>query len=679
MRSDSIGLFWEDVAKVKPPKKEKIKRIPPKRFWEEPGYLPPGALEEARAYQFVFMNDMELIAAAHNKERLIYDIEVYPNYALFAFKSVVSGKLIMFELDDAMGYDFDDRKLKWILEHFTIITFNGRGYDLPISALAVDPKYGVEDFWAATLMLIQDDLRPYQLYKKFGVKEVECDQIDIFQLTALAPSLKKCAARLHAKRLQDLPFKPGTYLTPDQIIILRRYNVNDLDNTQLVYESKIPEIELREKTGLQYNVDLRSESDAQMAEAIINAEIKRISGRKYIQKTKIAPGTAYKYTAPKFIKFSTPLMNWVVDLLHKATFVVSDSGEGGIDMPPELKDFVITIAEGHYKLGIGGLHSQESRIAHVADEEYFIADTDAASYYPRLILNAGLTPKNLGQDFLIVYNGIVITRLKGKELGDIVTAESLKIVINGAFGKLNSMYSIMFAPDLMLQVTITGQLSLLMLVERFELAGIQVTSANTDGIVVKCKRSMESVFKDIVKQWQKETGFDTEEVRYKGTYNKDVNNYIIEYEKAQKGEKFKLKGLYSKTNSKKNAVNEICILALKNYMDTGKPVEETIRECTQISMFTTMRFANGGAVKDDKYLGSIVRWYYSTETQGEIINAKTGNRVARTEGAVPLMDLPDEIPNDLDYDWYINEAYSIIEKIEYRRPALQAVQGECVG
>lgn len=674
-RNDAIGMFWEDVAKVKPPKKEKIKRTPPERFWEAPGYIPPGTLEEAQAYQFDFMNDMELLAAANNKERLIYDIEIYPNYALFAFKNVVSGKLIMFELDDAMGYDFDHRKLKWILENFTVITFNGRFFDLPISALAVDPKYGVADFWDATVALIMEGLRPYQLLKKYKVEEVKCDQIDLIQLTALAPSLKKCAARLHAPRLQDLPFKPGTYLTPEQIIVLRRYNINDLDNTQIVYESKIPEIELREKVGLQYKVDLRSDSDAQMAEGIINAEIRRISGRKWIQKTVIPAGTVYRYKAPSFIKFSTPMMNWVVEMLHKAHFVVTEGdGEKAIEMPKELADLVLEINEGRYQMGIGGLHSKESRVAHTAGEDYFIADTDAASYYPKLILNAGLTPKNLGKDFLIVYDGIVKTRLKAKASGDTVTAESLKIVINGTFGKLNSKYSIMFAPDLMLMVTLTGQLSILMLVERFELAGIQVTSVNTDGIVVKCEKKKEALFNEIVVQWRKETGFDTEEVRYKGTYSKDVNNYIIEYEKPQKGELFKLKGLYSKTNSKKNAVNEICILALKNYMATGKSVEETIRECTKVSMFTTMRWAKGGAVKDDRYLGEVVRWYYSTEDQGEIISAKSGNRIARSEGAVPLMDLPDHIPADLNYQWYINEAYSIIEKIGYVRPALQAAQ-----
>jgi hypothetical protein len=664
MRADSIGLFWQDEAKVKPPKKEKIKKVAPFAFWLEPGYIPPLALEEAQAYHFELMNDIELLHAYNSKNRLVYDIEVYPNYCLFSFKNIVTGKLLIFELDDSWEYDFDHTKLKWVLENFTLITFNGEFYDIPISALAVTTHLGTEAMWEATVMLIQQGLRPKDIYKYFKVEKLKVDQIDVIQLTAQAPSLKKCAARLHAPKLQDLPFKPGSLLTPEQIVVLRRYNINDLDNTQLVYESKKEEIELREKMSKRFKVDLRSDSDAQMAEAIINVELKRITGRKYIQRTKIPPGTGYKFQTPKFIKYYSPLMQHVLDVVQNATFMVND-WDGGIILPKEIDDLELNIAGKTYKFGIGGLHSQEKSVAYVANDEYFIADTDATSYYPFLILNAGLTPENLGQDFLIVYNGIVVERVNAKEAGEIVTALSLKIVVNGTFGKLGSMWSIVYAPNLMMQTTVTGQLSILMLIERFELSNIEVTSANTDGVVARCKRSMESEFNAIVKQWELETGFKTEETRYTGTYNRDVNNYIAVYEKAQKGELFKTKGVYAKTSSQKNAVNEICIKAIKEYMASGKSVTESIYDCKQISMFTTMREVKGGAVKGDIYLGKVCRWYYSTEAQGDIIYALTGNKVARSDGAKPLMDLPKEFPNDINYSWYIDETYKMLEEIGY--------------
>ena len=490
--------------------------------------------------------------------------------------------------------------------------------------------------------------------------------------------MKKCAGRLHAPRLQDLPFKPGTCLTSDQITILRRYCINDLDNTIILYNATIKQIELREKMGARFGVDLRSSSDAQMAEAIISSEIKRRTGRKFLRRTTLPPGTSYKYSVPDFIQYSTPLMNHILDIVKGSNFAV-DPEKGSIIMPPELEKLVIGMGNCKYKIGIGGLHSQEKSIAHVADDQYFIADTDATSYYPRLILNAGITPENLGKDFLLVFDGIVVERITAKQAGDIIVAECLKIVANGTFGKLGSKWSIMYAPNLMIQVTVTGQLSILMLAERFELAGIEVISINTDGIVVRCRRSMESVFNGIVKQWELDTGFGTEEIRYKATYSRDINNYIAVYEEPQKGQLFKTKGAYGKTSPKKNAVNEICVDAIKAFIADGIPLMSTIVACRDITRFTSMRHVGGGAVKGDPvevgspvtsgiYLGKMIRWYYSTEVTGDIINAKSGNKVPRTDGARPLMQLPDTFPTDIDYVWYEKESHKVLKKIGYLSP-----------
>ncbi|MDE5458240.1 hypothetical protein GWE18_36630 [Bradyrhizobium sp. CSA112] len=77
-------------------------------------------------------------------------------------------------------------------------------------------------------------------------------------------------------------------------------------------------------------------------------------------------------------------------------------------------------------------------------------------------------------------------------------------------------------------------------------------------------------------------------------------------------------------------------------------------------------------MKDGKYLGKVIRWYYSTDASGSINYKLNGNKVARSDGAKPLMELPDALPNDVDYDWYIREAESILIDIGYRseRPML---------
>ena len=53
-----------------------------------------------------------------------------------------------------------------------------------------------------------------------------------------------------------------------------------------------------------------------------------------------------------------------------------------------------------------------------------------------------------------------------------VIANGGKIVLNGTFGKLFSLFSIFFSPQQGISTTVGGQLSLLMLIERLEIAGI---------------------------------------------------------------------------------------------------------------------------------------------------------------------------------------------------------------
>jgi hypothetical protein len=666
-RADAIGFFWQDIAKVKPPKVEKPKRDPPPRFWEAPDYLP--GLEAARNFKPDLYNDMELWQAQQSAEPLLFDVEVYPNYSLIGFKGLHSSKVVIFETDDNGYFNelTDIPKLRWILHNFCIINFNGLKYDFPVTTLPL-AGYSSFEMWDATDMIIGQRMQAKEVYKKYGTTKLNLNQIDLIELTALRPGLKVCAGRLHAPRLQDLPFKPGTILSADQKLIVRRYWVNDLDNTRILYESLTEQIHLRESQGSKYGLDLRSHSDAQMAEAIIGSEIRKATGQKHIRRTEVDPDARLKYNIPRHVKFQTPLLNWVLDIIRDAVFTINPK-DGSVVMPTVLADLVIKMGESKYKIGIGGLHSQEKSIAHVTDDEFLVIDTDATSYYPFTILNAGLVPENLGHMFLIVYAKVVNERVGAKLSGDKVLAEVLKIVANGTFGKLGSMWSIMYAPHLMLQVTLTGQLSILMLAERFELNGIQVTSINTDGIVVKCRRSLEPLFHAIVKQWEVDTGYSTEETRYKATYSKDINNYIAVYETPQKGEIFKTKGLYAKTSSKKNAVNEVCITALKALLEKGTPVPETIHACKDVRMFTTMRFVDGGAVKmgtngePDQYLGKLVRWYYATGAEGEIISSLSGNKVARSDNAKPLMDLPEAFPTDINYDWYIEETYKILQNI----------------
>src|SRR5690606_22672336 len=116
-----------------------------------------------------------------------------------------------------------------------------------------------------------------------------------------------------------------------------------------------------------------------------------------------------------WMRFNSPLMQWAVDVVARAKFVVDYTGS--IAMPAEIKDLKLDINGTVYTMGIGGLHSTESSIAHHTDQNYILIDKDVESFYPRIILNQGMFPEHLGPVFLQVYRTIVDRRLEAKAAG----------------------------------------------------------------------------------------------------------------------------------------------------------------------------------------------------------------------------------------------------------------------
>ena len=234
-----------------------------------------------------------------------------------------------------------------------------------------------------------------------------------------------------------------------------------------------------------------------------------------------------------------------------------------------------------------------------------------------------------------------------------------KITLNGAFGKTSSKYSTLYNPKMMLYTTVTGQLSILMLIEALDRYGIPVVSANTDGIVVKARRADEEKLRKIVKLWERITNLETEETDYTSIHSRDVNSYIA----IKTDAKVKTKGFFAKAALQKNPQNEICVDAVIEHLTTGAKVEHVIWDCRDIRKFLTIRTVKGGAFKEGYTLGKAIRWYMAKGITGAITYGsgdKKGDMVPLTEGAKPLMTLPEEFPNDVDYDWYVKSANELL-------------------
>ncbi len=586
-----------------------------------------------------------------SRNKAVLDIECYTNYFLIAIKSMANDKVVTFERSSWV--DFDVEQLISVLRKYTIVTFNGNRYDLLLL------KGAIADFDAERLKVMSDDIivnnaRAWDIESKYSLPQ--CKYIDHIDLIDVAPgkaSLKIYGGRLHSKRMQDLPIEPNAIIKQDERELLTNYCINDLDTTIDLYKKLSSQIDLREKMGEELGMDLRSKSDAQIAESVIKKQIEAIKGSK-IYRPELPDNYSFNYVPPKFIKFKHPDLVEALRVFKTEPFTLNEKGDA---VEPELVGKLkVKINESVYQLGIGGIHSCEKKVNYLAGENYILVDRDVTSYYPNIILNQRLYPKHIGTEFLTAYKSIVEKRIYAKRTGDKVTDASLKIVINSSFGKFGNRWSTLYSPDLLIQTTVTGQLALLMLIETLEGSGIQVVSANTDGIVIYCHKRNQAALFAIIAEWEDITGFNTEETAYTAIYSRDINNYLA----FKPSGSYKAKGAYADAELSKTPTAQICVQAVVDYLQLDIPIETTIQSCQDTRMFVSVRSVTGGAVKGDIYLGKAVRWYYAKNETGSINYKKNGNKVAMTDGAKPLMQLPAELPEDIDYEWYTAKAYAIL-------------------
>lgn len=638
------------------------------------------------------------------------DIECYRNYFLIKSHHYQFEVRPWWSIPSVMG-------LRMFLASHELVTFNGNNYDIPMTAaclhlIAQNPHISAKDLCAALKaysdIIIVGRQRSWQFYKQNNIPELHwLKHIDLFEVApGVGIGLKMYMGRNHAPTLQDLPVEPDATLTNEQMDIINLYCGNDLAGTKALKERIQGRLDLRRSISEDLGVDVMSKSDAQISESTIIAKL----GYRP-QKVSYPHGFGFHYEAPSFIKFKTPQLQQVLNTVLNSQFTVNDvdqlrmpgandeivDADGkkiktGIIIPPAVAALRVALGSSIYKFGIGGLHSQEKSVFHRSiPGQWTLSDHDVASYYPSLILLMNMYPAAIGQAFIEIYRQVYEQRLHAKSMASALEAagqdeeakkwktiaDSLKIVLNGAFGKLGSKYSILFAPELLIRTTITGQLALLMLIEDMELAGIPVVSANTDGIIVKTPAGLEATRDAILKNWEAATGLETEATFYAAVFSRDVNNYIA----FKTDGKHKAKGCFGESGvspkaspTGKNPDVDICGEAVIEYLARGTPLYTTIRKCQDIRKFITVATCAGGGYWEGsgEVLGKTVRWYYGNgSTHGirstKLRNGQTiGNLVSNSTGSVPCMKLPEVFPEDIDYEWYERTAYKMLGEIGVR-------------
>jgi DNA polymerase elongation subunit (family B) len=570
------------------------------------------------------------------------DTECYPNYFLIVLKSL-DGQLLEFEYDHEIS--FDKTKLVNILSRDLTIGFNSRFYDIPMIMRFIkeNDKPTNDQLKRLSDDLILSDNSFDIISNNFLWTPRKWNHIDIIRVLPSKCSLKMYGARIHTRKLQDLPYDPAKMLTREEKNILKAYCINDVDITRDLYLQIHDELKLRWEIGKELGVDCRSKSDADIAEIYFKNKF----ADSVIPKEK---SIRFKYKPPHYLSYDNENINNILGEITSFEFtdktnLKKDVSFVGREIKTKTNSFTI---------GIGGLHSKEESIVVYTNDDQFLIDVDVTSYYPSIIINNGIYPSNIGLEFLELYKSMRDRRLQIKDKTS-TPSKFYKIILNGTFGRLGYKKSILYDLEKMIQTTITGQLCLLMLIEELEKYGFEIISGNTDGLTVRGKIKNTDKFNEVLERWEFLTGFELEKTHYDRIYIRDVNNYLAI--KSDGG--IKTKGFLSMNDLSRNAHLGIVKKAVKNYLTNEYPIENTIRNGLKEDYVLTKKTKFGAKFRGE-YLGKVVRWYYRTD--GDYILNMKGHKVPDANGAYPIMNLDDEMFN-IDYARYYQETVKILSSL----------------
>lgn len=487
-------------------------------------------------------------------------------------------------------------------------------------------------------------------------------------------------------------FIPKEYLNE-----MADYNDNDVYIVAELIRMNQEEVLLRYRISEEYKVDVYSASRSTIADKVIVKLYSKFTGlhpKAFIDTKTIRRKILVSEILSDKIAFSTPELN---DILSDIRSLTLKGEKGEFD-----REF--TFMGTSYTIATGGLHSNEIPAVYVENSDSIIVDRDVASYYPNMIRSLKVCQKHLiPKAWFRIADTIVDERLEHKHLAkdkslDVMerdkhatAAACLKIVANaGIFGKMGSEKSFLCDKKAMYQVTINGQLFLLMLIEKLELAGIHVISANTDGIVTIVPRELEQTADDICHWWEKHLGLELEFTYYTKYVTEGVNSYLT----VKRGGSSKFKGRMNPKmfleDLSKGYNSPIVAKCVTEYFINGTPVMETLRNAKSILDFCRTQNVNHKYrlefthVVDGKIRTDVVQRntrFYISSTGGTLMKVESMGWNERNEEQVKksslcagqrvsicnIVDDTDISELNVNYLYYYNEAMAIIEPIEQSR------------
>jgi hypothetical protein len=535
----------------------------------------------------------------------------------------------------------------------------------------------------------------YDVFPEYREEELTNKQIDLFRVHHFdnknrRVSLKRLEFEMDLENIEEMPIHHSkTNLTPDEIQLTKDYCKNDVDATYQFYKVTIGDcthplyrgdnrIELRLDIQEEFGIPCLNYSDSKIGDEMIKkyyCEEKNIE-YKELPKKGTFTNVYVKNCIAEYVSFQTPELQDFLKRIKKIKLGIQD------DFKEEIHFY-----DNVYSFMKGGLHTENKPEIFEADDEYEIIDWDVSSYYPAIIINNGRFPRHLGKQFLSGYKRMFERRLelkplakKDKRIKGIVGA--LKLAVNSVYGKSSDMLSWIYDRQLTMFTTITGELSLMMLIEAYELNGIHVISANTDGVTVRIHKDKLDDMRKINTWWQNLTEYELERTDYQKIIFSTVNDYLA----IKTDGEIKKKGDFlTDFELHKNKSGRIIPIALEAYYVHNIPVATTIMDhnniydfCLRQKSSSDFHYEGWNRTSGEKNVYNKLIRYYVSNAGEKLLKVKNPEcqtnaaDVSQVEAGEWLCTVCNYLPKDVDvkqaginYQYYIEKAERIIHKILY--------------
>lgn len=650
------------------------------------------------------------------KHALVYDYETVKNCFLAVFINVKNPKqIISFQI----GKDVNELTelyafLNSCIKHkILLVSYNGLKFDNQISRLIIGgyselSSLGSADAIAeAIYQFAQEVIRRSnnREFPTFHPKDNPFKECDILAINNYDNPAKRCSLKwlqysMDWHNVEDMSTDFNKDHNDKEILMLKRYCINDCLSTRELFFKNKAEILLRSNLTQHFKLDLINHSEPKLAKSIF---LKLLSEKLDIPQYELRKTKTYRKTINlneailPYIKFKTPELQATLNKFKKLK-LDGENLKGSFKHETTYRGLTLSFA-------LGGIHGAKKGI-YQSDKNFIIKSFDVTSFYPNLAIRNKWSPAHINNDaFCEIYEGFFEDRKKYSKKDPLNYV--YKILLNSTYGLSNEDNSFLKDSLLTMRITCNGQLLLVMLMEDLceSIPGARPVMVNTDGGEIIIPREYEEMYHEICKRWEELTKLQLEFEVYEKLIIPDVNNYIgifagkeiskeDAYSKIKEFPKPLIKkskdGKYFLFNTKskgrfevdkplhKNKSFRIKRIAYYNYFVHGISPEKTLSENKNIYDYCAGVRATAGwkfhltCFSDGKLDTTVAQKtlrYYMSKKGCKILKV-SGDRVIKVEASKSLERVMNKFEEkefddyEIDTMYYLREINKEIKKIE---------------